>query len=46
MDAGLCSTDVPSEFVWFERFGFVTLPFMALCGFLAIIARMTVPEKQ
>lgn len=29
--------------VWFEGFGFVTLSFMALCGFAAIIALNLVP---
>ena len=37
IDAGACSASVPCEFVWFERFGFVTLPFMALTGFAAVI---------
>jgi len=38
IDAGACSASVPCEFVWFERFGFVTLPFMAMTGFAAVIA--------
>lgn len=29
---GSCTT------IWFRQFGFVTLPFMALCGFVAIFA--------
>jgi len=37
IDAGACSASVPCEFVWFERFGFVTLPFMAMTGFAAVI---------
>ena len=43
LDSGVCSKDVPCEFVWFELFGFVTLPFMALTGFLAIIVFNTLP---
>ena len=43
LDAGVCSVSVPCEFVWFERFGFVTLPFMALTGFVSIIAWLTLP---
>jgi disulfide bond formation protein DsbB len=38
LDTGTCSKSVPCTLVWFERFGFVTLPFMALCGFLAVLA--------
>ena len=44
LDSGVCSKDVPCEFVWFELFGFVTLPFMALTGFLAIIVFNTLPS--
>lgn len=43
---GVCSVDVPCTFVWFRRLGFVTIPFMALCGFLAIIALLTVRPKE
>ena len=41
LDAGVCSTTVPCDFIWFERFGFVTLPFMALVGFVSIITLTT-----
>ncbi len=44
LDTGACSATVPCDFVWFEEFGFVTLPFMALCGFLAVIALVTLPS--
>jgi disulfide bond formation protein DsbB len=37
LDTGVCNTTISCEYVWFEKFGFVTLPFMALTGFLAII---------
>ena len=43
LDSGVCSKDVPCEFIWFELFGFVTLPFMALTGFIAIIVFNTLP---
>ena len=46
LDAGVCSVDVPCEFVWFERFGFITLPFMALAGFLTILALVTLPATE
>ena len=44
LDAGVCSVTVPCEFVWFERFGFVTLPFMALTAFVSIISWLTIPS--
>lgn len=33
-----CSATIPCSFIWVEEFGFVTIPFMAMCGFLAIAA--------
>jgi disulfide bond formation protein DsbB len=46
LDAGACSVDVPCDFIWFELFGFVTLPFMALTGFLAAIVFTTLPVDK
>ncbi len=36
--SNVCALDNPCTTVWFRRMGFVTIPFMAGCGFLAIIA--------
>lgn len=36
-----CDPVTPCTVVWFRRFGFVSLPFMAGCGFLAIIALLS-----
>jgi len=33
-----CGLDAPCTFRWVEQFGFISIPFMALSGFLAIIA--------
>jgi len=44
LDSGVCDVQVPCEFIWFEEFGFVTLPFMAFTGFLAIIVFTTLPN--
>ena len=46
LDAGVCDIEVPCEFVWFENFGFVTLPFMAFTGFLAVLVFTTLPNTQ
>lgn len=36
LDTGTCSLSIPCELVWFRRFGFITLSYMALSGFLLI----------
>ena len=44
---GVCSMTVSCTIVWFRRLGFVTLPLMALCGFLAVIVLLTCrPEEE
>jgi disulfide bond formation protein DsbB len=46
IDAGVCSTAVPCELVWFEKFGFITLPFMAFTAFAAVLAVTTLPRLE
>ena len=46
LDTGACSATIPCDIVWFEKFGFVTLPFMAGCGFLAVLALVTLPAPS
>jgi len=41
LETGACSSAVPCDVVWFEELGVVTLPFMAGCGFLAIVNLVT-----
>jgi disulfide bond formation protein DsbB len=36
LESGTCDPANPCSMVWFERFGFVTLPYMALSGFALI----------
>ena len=39
LERGSCGLGADScTTIWFREFGFVTLSFMALCGFVAIIA--------
>jgi disulfide bond formation protein DsbB len=45
MDSVGCSADVPCSAMWVAEFGFVTIPFMALSGFLAIVALLTVAAR-
>ncbi|MEP1122870.1 MAG: disulfide bond formation protein B [Ilumatobacter sp.] len=37
LESGACSMTVPCNLVWFEKFGFVTLPFMAFVAFTSIL---------
>jgi disulfide bond formation protein DsbB len=46
LDAVSCSAATPCTFVWFEKFGFVTLPFMALSGFALILTLLTLPTPR
>ncbi|QGG94726.1 disulfide oxidoreductase [Actinomarinicola tropica] len=39
---GSCNVLVPCNTPWFEQWGFVTLAFMALTGFLAIVALLSI----
>ncbi|MHB1090437.1 MAG: disulfide oxidoreductase [Ilumatobacteraceae bacterium] len=45
LESGVCDVNVPCSLVWFEEFGFVTLPFMAFTGFLAVIVLTTLPDR-
>jgi len=42
LPSGTCSLDVPCSAIYLERFGFVTIPVMALIGFVAILVTLTV----
>ena len=45
LEGDACDPTNPCSLVWFREFGFVTLPLMALCGFVAIIA-LLLPAGQ
>jgi disulfide bond formation protein DsbB len=42
LPSGACSLTSPCTAIWVERFGFVTIPVMALIGFVSIIATLVV----
>ena len=44
--SGVCTLAVPCTQVWFRRFGFITLPFMALSGFLLIVSLVTLRPRE
>lgn len=41
-----CTTDAPCTLVWFRAFGFVSLPFMALAGFAAVITLLLAGRRD
>lgn len=44
LGAGSCDITAPCTVPWFTEFGFITLAFMALCGFVAIISLLTLSD--
>ena len=46
LEATSCDPTAPCTLVWFREFGFVTLSFMAGCGFVAIIALLACRYPQ
>jgi hypothetical protein len=44
--SGVCAVDVPCTVRWFEVFGFISLAFMALTGFLAVIALLSIARPR
>jgi disulfide bond formation protein DsbB len=40
-DSGSCDIDAPCSAVWVDTWGFVSIPFMATCGFVAISGLLT-----
>lgn len=45
-ESNVCSLDVPCTTIWFREFGFVTLPFMALCGYVSIIMLLSTTYRS
>lgn len=41
-----CAISVPCSVPYFREFGFVSLAFMALCGFAAILALLSIPSQE
>jgi hypothetical protein len=43
---GSCDITVPCTVPYFREFGFVSLAFMAMCGFAAILALLSIPSQE
>jgi disulfide bond formation protein DsbB len=41
-----CAVSVPCSVPYFREFGFVSLAFMALCGFAAVLALLSIPSQE
>ena len=46
LDYGACSSGIPCTQKWFEEFGFVTLPMLALVAFLLVITFLLIPPLR
>lgn len=44
LESNVCSLDVPCTTVWFREFGFVSLPQMALTGFVTVFTALVAPQ--
>ena len=42
LESGTCDPTNPCSLIWFEKFGFVTIPVMALTAFLAIAGLLSI----
>jgi disulfide bond formation protein DsbB len=42
----VCDPTIPCTIRWVERFGFVTIPVMALCGFALIVGLLVYPPRR
>jgi disulfide bond formation protein DsbB len=45
-ESDTCSFPIPCTFVWFRRFGFVSLALMALCGFVSVTVLMLLARRD
>lgn len=44
LESNVCSLDVPCTTVWFREFGFISLPQMALTGFITVFTVLVAPR--
>lgn len=46
LESGACDPTNPCSLIWFEEFGFVTLPLMAAVGFVTVIVLTLIARPQ
>lgn len=42
LESGSCDPDNPCSLIWFEKFGYVTIPVMALTGFVGVMVALLI----
>ena len=42
LESGSCDPENPCSLIWFEKFGYVTIPVMALTGFVGVITALLI----
>lgn len=45
LESGACDPDNPCSLIWFEKFGYVTIPVMALTGFAGVTAALLIHRE-
>jgi disulfide bond formation protein DsbB len=45
LESSACDPENPCSLIWVKKFGYVTIPTMALTGFLAIMALLTIHHR-
>jgi hypothetical protein len=46
LEAGECDLTAPCTVPYFRGFGFASLAFMAMCGFAAVLALLSIPSRE
>lgn len=46
LETGSCDVSAPCTVPYFREFGFVSLAFMAMCGFAAVLALLSIPAEE
>lgn len=46
LEAGECDLTAPCTVPYFRGFGFASLAFMAMCGFAAVLALLSIPSQE
>lgn len=46
LESGACSATNPCSIIWVERFGYLTIPAMALSGFVLIALLLSLPQES
>jgi hypothetical protein len=45
IESGACDLSAPCSTIWVERFGYLTIPAMALSGFVLVALLLALPQE-